>query len=266
MNCAVHTDVPASAYCRTCGKALCDNCKRDVMGAIYCEPCLAARIQGNVVAGAPVRPVAVPVAVPGAPSPGAALMLGFIPGVGAMYNGQFMKALAHVVIFVLLILAADNISGAFGILIAFWVVYMAFEAYKTAEAKKLGLPLPDPLGLDRMLGLQGTGTGIPPAANVSPASAASAGSAAGVAPLSNANDAYAAAPMMSGPATGAAISGVQPQAPPAESAPTGAIVLIILGVFFLLSTTGFFSMRHFAPLLVIGIGIWIAYKRLAQKS
>src|SRR5689334_11313409 len=140
MNCAVHTDTPAAAFCRTCGKALCENCKRDVMGAIYCEPCLAARIQGNVPYAA-ASPAVVPVAaVPGAPSPGAALLLGFIPGVGAMYNGQFMKAFIHVVIFVLLILATDNISGVFGVLIAFWVVYMAFEAYKTAEAKKLGLP------------------------------------------------------------------------------------------------------------------------------
>ena len=44
MNCAVHTDTPAVAFCRTCGKALCENCKRDVMGAIYCEPCIAVRL------------------------------------------------------------------------------------------------------------------------------------------------------------------------------------------------------------------------------
>jgi len=36
-------------------------------------------------------------------------------------------------------------------LIAFFVFYMAFEAYKTAEAKRHGLPAPDPLGLDKCL-------------------------------------------------------------------------------------------------------------------
>ncbi|MFI5104362.1 MAG: B-box zinc finger protein, partial [Terriglobales bacterium] len=82
MNCAVHSETPAVAFCRTCGKALCENCKRDVMGAIYCEPCIAARLQTPP----PVQPVAVP-AVPGAPNPGIAAFLGFIPGVGAMYNG-----------------------------------------------------------------------------------------------------------------------------------------------------------------------------------
>src|SRR5260221_595927 len=47
MNCATHSETPASVYCRTCGKAMCDTCKRDVMGAIYCESCLAARLHGG---------------------------------------------------------------------------------------------------------------------------------------------------------------------------------------------------------------------------
>ena len=133
MNCAVHTDTPATAYCRTCGKALCENCKRDVMGAIYCEPCIAVRLQGaQTAAPPPPLPPGTPVAtVPGAPSPGIAMLLGFIPGVGAMYNGQFMKGFIHVVIFVLLIIGTGY-HWAFGLMIGFFVVYMAFDAYKTA--------------------------------------------------------------------------------------------------------------------------------------
>src|SRR5579871_6730830 len=135
MNCAVHNQTQAVAYCRTCGKALCEECKRDVMGAIYCEPCIAARLQGAPGVSVPgaVPPPPPPVGIPGAPNPLMAGMLGFIPGVGAMYNGQFVKAFAHVLIFVMLIIAASNISGIFGVLIAFFVFYMAFEAYKTAE-------------------------------------------------------------------------------------------------------------------------------------
>src|SRR5262249_33002707 len=132
MNCAVHTDTPAVAYCRTCGKALCENCKRDVMGAIYCEPCIAARLQG-AQPGVSAPPAPPPAA--STPSPGVAMLLGFIPGVGAMYNGQFMKAFVNVVIFVLLIIATSNIHALFGILIGFFVIYMAFDAYKTAEAR-----------------------------------------------------------------------------------------------------------------------------------
>jgi hypothetical protein len=46
MNCANHADAPAVAYCRTCGKALCANCTRPVRGVIYCEDCLGAKMEG----------------------------------------------------------------------------------------------------------------------------------------------------------------------------------------------------------------------------
>jgi TM2 domain-containing membrane protein YozV len=241
MNCAEHTDAPAVAFCRTCGKALCENCKRDVMGAIYCEPCIAARLHGNApVAGQPVA--AVPVVVPGAPSPGIALLLGFIPGVGAMYNGQFMKAFVHVGIFVMLIVAADH-YGLFGVMIAFWVWYMAFDAYKTAQARQLGLPLPDPLGIDRIFGLN---EGQSPTATAVPVSSATPAGTAG-APV---YPVQVVAP---------------PPAPPAEGTPTGAVVLIALGVLFLLGTSGWLRMQHTVPLFLIGLGAWLAYKRSAQR-
>jgi TM2 domain-containing membrane protein YozV len=247
MNCAVHSQSEAVAYCRTCGKALCEDCKRDVMGAIYCEPCIAARLQSAGVSGAAMPGAMAPppqVNVPGAPNPVAAGLLGLIPGVGAMYNGQFAKALAHVVIFVLLIVAANSISGYFGILIGFFVIYMAFEAYKTAEAKRHGLPAPDPLGLDRMFGIQD-----PPAAAAVPTATA-----------------YS-------PAVYPAVTGspqqplqVEPPPPPRDNAPIGAIVLIALGVIFLLDNLGIFRMHHLWPLFLIGIGIWIAYKRTVQSG
>jgi hypothetical protein len=243
MNCAVHTDTPAVAFCRTCGKALCENCKRDVLGIIYCEPCLAARLHG---AAAPVgagTPAAAPIAPqPGTPSPAIALLLGFIPGVGAMYNGQFTKAFVHVVIFILAIVATNTVSEFFGFLIAFWVIYMAFDAYKTAEAKRLGLPLPDPLGLDRMFGIQDS----------SQPSAGPSASATSVIP---------------GGAEPAGVSGAERASPvPQENAPTAAIVLIALGVLFLFSNLGFFNMRFFWPLFLIALGLWIAYKRTMPRS
>jgi TM2 domain-containing membrane protein YozV len=225
MNCAVHPQTQAVAYCRTCGKALCEDCKRDVMGAIYCEPCIAARLQGHAVPGANVPPPA-PAGAAGAPRPGLAAFLGLIPGVGAMYNGQFTKAFAHVVIFVLLIVAASKIAGVLGVLIGFFVVYMAFEAYKTAEAKRHGLPSPDPLGLDKMLGIQDTHT--------------SAGAPA-----------YSAPPPLQ----------VEPVPPPHDNTPIGAIVLIVLGLVFLLSNFGMFDVDRLWPLFLIGIGLWTAYKR-----
>jgi TM2 domain-containing membrane protein YozV len=225
MNCAIHPQTQAVAYCRTCGKALCEDCKRDVMGAIYCEPCIATRLQGHAGPSANVPPPA----AGGAPRPGLAAFLGFIPGVGAMYNGQFTKAFAHVIIFVLLIIAASKIAGIFGVLIGFFVVYMAFEAYKTAEAKRHGLPAPDPLGLDKMLGIADTHTTA----------------AAPAAPV------YSTPPLQ-----------VEPPPPsPRDNTPIGAIVLIVLGIVFLFSNFGMFNADRLWPLFLIGIGLWVAYKR-----
>jgi hypothetical protein len=66
-----------------------------------------------------------------------------------MYNGQFIKGLVHVVIFAILVSAA-HLYGIFGIFIAAWIVYQSFEAYHTAKARRDGMPLPDPLGLNEV--------------------------------------------------------------------------------------------------------------------
>jgi len=163
MNCAQHTETAAVAYCRSCGKALCEACKREVQGTIYCEPCLAALIHpgagpnfgadaGNAGAGY------VPPRGPEDASPGLALFLGFIPGVGAFYNGQFLKGFVHVIVFSTLIWMSDHGMGAFaGILIMAWFFYMVFDAYTTAKARRYGWPIPDPIGLNAILeGREGT--------------------------------------------------------------------------------------------------------------
>ena len=56
MNCATHSDTAAVAFCRTCGKPLCNQCTRDVRGVIYCESCLAARMEGTAPAAGFVPP------------------------------------------------------------------------------------------------------------------------------------------------------------------------------------------------------------------
>ena len=56
MNCANHSDIAAVAFCRTCGKPLCQTCTRDVRGVIYCESCLAARLDGTAPAAGFVPP------------------------------------------------------------------------------------------------------------------------------------------------------------------------------------------------------------------
>jgi hypothetical protein len=142
MKCAVHTDVDATGFCRNCGKALCPECQRDVRGALYCEDCLARSVTGTLVAQPPDR---------GAPHPGAALALGFIPGLGAVYNGEYLKALIHVIIFGGLIAAQTHheMPGGYhvflGIALVAFFFYMPVEAYRTAKAREIGEPAPPDL-------------------------------------------------------------------------------------------------------------------------
>ena len=145
MDCVNHSGVAAAAYCQNCGKPLCTQCVRQ--GAphggtsqILCEQCLAAWQRVAQPFGA------VPV---GTPNPALAAVLGLIPGVGAMYNGQFFKGLIHVVIFAVLISITDHYA-IFGLFIAAWVFYQSFEAYHTARARRDGQPVPDPLGLNEV--------------------------------------------------------------------------------------------------------------------
>jgi TM2 domain-containing membrane protein YozV len=139
MNCAVHTDQPATGFCRNCGKPMCPQCTREVQGALYCEPCLS-----GIVSTVPP-----PATKPGA-NPGLAALLGVIPGLGAVYNGQYAKALVHLLIFAGLISLIDadiagGLDAALGIALACFVFYMPIEAYRTAKARLLGEP--DPVGM-----------------------------------------------------------------------------------------------------------------------
>ena len=160
MNCANHPDIEKVAFCRTCGKPLCANCTRAVHGVIYCESCLAARLEGvqpNVAAPAagfvPASPEVRPVRV-GGPNPGlAGVLAGFFPfGVGAVYCGQYTKGLAHLVIFALLLLGAS--SDVPWACLRTWpsrasYIYQIMDAVRTARAIQPGQPAPDPFGLMR---------------------------------------------------------------------------------------------------------------------
>lgn len=152
MNCQNHPDTPATAYCRNCGKPVCDACRRDAYGTVFCEehaPAPAAPPPGyGAAAQAPPTPGTMPPPpyVYSDVSPGLALFLGMIPGVGAIYNGQYAKGLVHAVVFGILCSlvdsrAANGLEPVFGILIGVWWFYMVFEAYHTARKRRMGEPV-----------------------------------------------------------------------------------------------------------------------------
>ena len=230
MNCATHNDIAAVAFCRTCGKPLCGNCTRDVRGVIYCEPCLAARLEGTAPAAGFVPPQAPPqtgyqqfmdqgpgVKVQPGPASGpnpvvAGILAGFFPfGVGAVYCSQYAKGLSHLVIFVLMVVGLSSdlpwyVDLVLGISLGFFYFYQIIDSVRTAKAIQLGQPPPDPFELAQTFSM------------------------------------------------GEKID--------TSKVPAGAVVLIGLGVIFLLHTIGIFEfgLHRFWPLILIFLGVWLFAK------
>ena len=241
MNCAYHPEIQADAYCRTCGKPLCTACKRDVKGVIYCEDCIASRVVDTMPAAMPAQ--AARAKASNAPNPAIATLLGFIPGVGQMYNGQFAKSFALIFAFAVLIWGqTKDISDGAHVVLGFGIfavyAYMVFDAYKTARARELGEPLPDPFGLNSLFGESSAPVPV----------AAPATDAANFAPGDpNAPPLYVPAPAVR-----------------RSTGPIGAFVLIGIGVLFLLSNLDIFRFtffEHFWPVIVIAVGVWMFWNK-----
>ena len=160
MNCAVHADTEASGYCRNCGKAMCAACSHRVRDVLYCEDCLAQHVglppaapPPSAAPGAPADPGVFAPPIPGAHkqngAPVLAFLLGFVPGLGAVYNGEYNKAIIQVVVFgaIILGIASDLGEGLQNLLIFALVIfpfYSAIDAMRSAKARATGQPLADP--------------------------------------------------------------------------------------------------------------------------
>jgi hypothetical protein len=319
MNCANHPDRERVAFCQDCGKPLCQECVRTVGSSVYCEQSLAARLSGaappppsgggaytytggegglnyNVSGAIPPPPP-----IPGEPNPGLAALLGFIPGVGAMYNGQYAKGVVHLVVFALLVSLADN-HGIFGLFIAGWVCYQVIEAHHTARARRDGTPLPNPFGLNDLgerLGFgkawpgadphhtqpqpgtpytpdpnappSPTGTYTPPPAGYATQAPASGWSTPGAtyAPYESFVPPTPPVPPYGAPGYPSPYPN-DPNLPvPRNRFPTGAIWLIGLGCLFLVANTSMFHgfpMHRLIPFLLIGIGVWVFVHKMTDTG
>jgi hypothetical protein len=148
------SEATITGYCRACGRALTENEVHRAHGAFYCKEHAPAD-------GSAFSPGASPYAGPYANpyngsvpppaqaagiSPVAAFWLGLIPGVGAIYNGQYAKGFVHVAVVGLVIsIISNDAAGGFeplaGLMLAAFWAYMPFEAYHTARQRQLGQPV-----------------------------------------------------------------------------------------------------------------------------
>lgn len=295
MNCANHPEREKIAFCQNCGKPLCQECARVVGQAVFCEPCLEARLAGSPgnnpgSTSYTVPPVAPGPEIPppppnGEPNPGLAALLGFIPGVGAMYNGQYAKGIIHLVIFAVLVSLSDE-HGIFGLFVAGWVFYQVFEAYQTARARRDATPLPNPFGLNDIgerlgfgrswaSGTPGPSASVPPTPEVPPAAAYPPPPANYPPPGATWGapaDSYTGSPY-NAPYTGPYVPPTyDPNAvpPPARNRfPVGAVWLIGLGLIFWIGNSGFF---HGFPadqvfsLFMIGLGVWLFVHKMTSAG
>jgi hypothetical protein len=116
-----------------------------VKGSVYCENCLAELVTAKTSSSNLTSDALL------GTSPGGAFALGLIPGVGAIYNGEFLKAAVHVLIFGALITLQQQFpfaQGVFGMLVFAFYAYMPFEAYYTSKKRKLqaqGVELETPI-------------------------------------------------------------------------------------------------------------------------
>lgn len=309
MNCANHPDRERAAFCQNCGKPVCTECVRNIGSSVYCEPCMTARVAGPPPGGYPYPgypypgspqggpygygPVGSP-AAPGEPSPGLAALLGCIPGVGAMYNGQYAKGIVHLMVFALLVSLASDFNDIFGIFVFGWMCYMAVEAYHTARARRDGTPLPNPFGLNDLSERLGFGKAWPGTNPGAPPTGTAPGApVAGVAPdvpqppqpgvgaffhqgadgsqtyTAPGGSPYRVPPVPPMPPIPPMPPYPDPNLASYRRFPSGAIWLIVLGLFFMMGNVPFFHVLHgylLMPILLIGLGVWLFVSRMTSTG
>ncbi len=155
IQCPTCADSTVTAFCRECGKGVCEDCVERREGVPYCRDCAPALLEESspppeqeYLPPSPSRPRAAAaspaaVSVTEGPHPVLAGLLGFVPGLGAVYNGQYVKGIVHAAIFGMLIAISttsdhEAVPALMVPMVVFFVLYMPIEAVRTAQAIRRG--------------------------------------------------------------------------------------------------------------------------------
>lgn len=105
MQCVFHPNQTTGVRCHHCQRAICASCDHRIKGSPYCQDCIVAGI--NALRHQATPPYGQTWAPPlnqtinqttNQKSPWVATLFGLIPGLGAAYNGQHVKALCQFVL------------------------------------------------------------------------------------------------------------------------------------------------------------------------
>lgn len=125
MKCHYHPALDSVSDCLVCRKLLCVSCSHSIKGKVYCQDCL--------VAGAELAALALHPRI-ATYSPRRAAFFALLPGIGAVYNRQYLKAMVHFSVWLGLMMVADEGPDVFGVAaVAFWV-FTIIDAYRSAQA------------------------------------------------------------------------------------------------------------------------------------
>jgi hypothetical protein len=125
MKCLNHPSAESQGMCSACSTPLCSECLYKVKGKPFCQDC--------IIQGAEWAPI-----IKGrrlsSTGPRWAAFWAIIPGIGAVFNNEYLKAIAYFSVFAWLIMMADSANGIFGFGAGVFLIFTMFDAYRTAEA------------------------------------------------------------------------------------------------------------------------------------
>lgn len=126
MKCSYHPAVDFQEGCSICKKPLCGDCTHRIKGHVYCQDCL---VQGTETMAAMKR-----LHMP-SDAPRRAAWCSLIPGMGAVYNSDYLKAITHFAVFAALVMLGNRVHGVFGFGALAFLIFTLFDSYRSAEAR-----------------------------------------------------------------------------------------------------------------------------------
>jgi hypothetical protein len=127
MYCSYHPSNVSHAHCGSCGRSLCAVCDHRIKGFAYCQDCIVLGVETlsrrNRRPGSSRKTARL------------AALCALIPGMGAVYNRQNIKAVAHFIAIVGLfqLTEINFLEGFFALAGVGFYFYSILDAYRTAR-------------------------------------------------------------------------------------------------------------------------------------